>query len=82
VIDITGIRDRHHWNRRSTSLESVIDITGIGDRIGPEYAPSLADVERCVDVGYFMLKMYGDGLAKNLMGFGNPEADIKEIESE
>ncbi len=43
--------------------------------------PSLADVERCVDVGYFMLKMYGDGLAKNLMGFGNPEADIKEIES-
>lgn len=42
--------------------------------------PSLMDVERCVDVGFFMLQRYGDGLVKNLMGYGNPEADIKAIE--
>lgn len=45
-----------------------------------EGVPSLADVERCVDVGSAMFKRYGDGLVKNIMGFGNPEADIKEIE--
>ena len=42
--------------------------------------PSLEDVERCVDVPFFMMQRYGDGLVKNLMGFGNPEADIKQIE--
>jgi len=42
--------------------------------------PNLAEVERCIDIGFFMLQRYGDGLAKNLMGYGNPEADIKAIE--
>lgn len=42
--------------------------------------PSLVDVERCIDIGFIMLQRYGDGLVKNLMGYGNPEADIKAIE--
>ena len=46
----------------------------------PETVPSLKEVEFGVDVGYLMLQRYGDGLAKNLMGFGNPEMDIKAIE--
>lgn len=42
--------------------------------------PSLGDVERCVDMGSLMFKRYGDGLVKNIMGFGNPAADIEAIE--
>lgn len=43
--------------------------------------PAVEDVERIVDVTYFMVQLYGDGLVKNIMGFGNPEQDIEEIES-
>ena len=46
-----------------------------------EGIPSLKDVEFTVDVTFLMLQRYGDGLVKNLMGFGNPEQDIKAIES-
>ena len=42
--------------------------------------PSLTEVEWIVDMPMLMLDKYGDGLAKNLMGFGDPEKDIAEIE--
>lgn len=42
--------------------------------------PSLKDIEISVDMPVFMLQRYGDGLVKNLMGFGNPEQDIAAIE--
>lgn len=42
--------------------------------------PSQEDIERVVDMPVMMLERYGDGLVKNLMGFGDPEADIKAIE--
>lgn len=45
-----------------------------------ETVPSLEDVQRCVTMGFLMFNKYGDALVKNLMGFGSPEADIKEIE--
>lgn len=45
-----------------------------------EGIPSLKDVERIVDMSFLMFQRYGDGLVKNLMGFGNPEEDIKQIE--
>lgn len=46
-----------------------------------ECVPNLKNVETVVDIPMLMLQRYGDGLAKNLMGFGNPAADIQEIES-
>lgn len=46
-----------------------------------EGIPSLKDVEFTVDVTMLMLQRYGDGLIKNLMGFGNPEQDIREIDN-
>ena len=46
-----------------------------------EGIPSLADVEHVVDMPMLMLQRYGDGLVKNLMGFGSPEADIRQIEN-
>lgn len=45
-----------------------------------ENVPDLADVEHTVDMPMLMLQRYGDGLVKNLMGFGDPAADIQEIE--
>ncbi len=42
--------------------------------------PALRDVERVVDMPFLMLQRYGDGLLKNLMGYGFPEEDIKEVE--
>jgi len=45
-----------------------------------EGIPSLRDVEHVVDIPMLMLQRYGDGLVKNIMGFGNPESDIREIE--
>ena len=45
-----------------------------------EGIPSQSDVERIVDVGVLMMERYGDGLVKNLMGFGNPAQDIEEAE--
>ncbi len=44
-----------------------------------ETIPCLKDVERSIDVGFVMFQLYGDGLVKNIMGFGNPEEDIKAI---
>ena len=43
--------------------------------------PSMREVEFIVDLPMLMLQKYGDGLTKNLMGFGDPEKDIAEIES-
>ena len=42
--------------------------------------PEMDDVERVVDLPMHMMQRYGDGLAKNMVGYGNPEADIREIE--
>ena len=42
--------------------------------------PSQADIERSVDMSFIMMDRYGDGLVKNMMGFGNPEQDIQEVE--
>lgn len=44
--------------------------------------PGLKDVERAVDTSLLMLDHYGDGLIKNMMGYGNPEADIRAIEND
>ena len=41
----------------------------------------MKDVEFAVDCGMLMLQRYGDGLFKNIMGFGNPAKDIAEIEN-
>lgn len=45
-----------------------------------EGMPSMSDIEFVVDLPMMMLQRYGDGLVKNLMGFGTPEADIRAIE--
>jgi len=42
--------------------------------------PDLRDVESSVDLPYLMLERYGNGLLKNIMGFGDPENDIAAIE--
>ena len=44
------------------------------------FIPPDKDIERYIDIGFLMFNKYGDGLVKNLMGFGNPENDIKEAE--
>ncbi len=44
-----------------------------------EGVPPIKDVERVVDMGFLMFQRFGDGLIKNLMGFGNPAEDIKAI---
>lgn len=46
-----------------------------------EGVPSLKDVELVVDVPMLMLQRYGDGLVKNIMGFGDPEKDIAAAEA-
>lgn len=43
--------------------------------------PSQADIEHVVDIPILMMQRYGDGLVKNMMGFGNPAADIEEAEA-
>lgn len=45
-----------------------------------EGVPSMRDIERVVDLPMLMLQRYGDGLAKNIMGFGDPAQDIADIE--
>ena len=47
-----------------------------------EGMPSLAEVEFIVDMTFMMMRRYGDGLLKNMMGFGDPEKDIAEIENQ
>lgn len=44
-----------------------------------ETIPSMEDVQRCVLIGFQMFNVFGDGLLRNLMGFGDPEADIKAV---
>lgn len=44
-----------------------------------ETIPSLYDVARCICLSYKMFEQYGDALVKTLMGYGDPEADIKAI---
>ncbi len=45
-----------------------------------EGVPCIKDVERVIVVGFLMFQRFGDGLVKNLMGFGNPAEDIKAIQ--
>lgn len=42
--------------------------------------PELSVIERVIDIPFLMLQRYGDGLAKNIMGYGDPESDISKIE--
>ncbi len=42
--------------------------------------PTLSDVEFTVDVTFLMMRRYGNGLAKAVMGFGSPEQDVAEAE--
>lgn len=42
--------------------------------------PDPKDVEHVVDLPFLMMHRYGNGLAKAIMGFGNPEQDIAEAE--
>lgn len=46
-----------------------------------EGIPSLKDIEFAVDVTFIMMDRYGNGLAKNIMGFGDPAKDIAEAEN-
>lgn len=39
-------------------------------------------MELSVDLSFLMMKRYGNGLAKALMGFGEPEKDIAEAEKD
>lgn len=42
--------------------------------------PTHANVERVVDIPFLMFQKYGDGLVKVLMGYGDPEQEIRLIE--
>ena len=44
--------------------------------------PDIKEVELSVDLSFLMMKRYGNGLAKALMGFGEPEKDIAEAEKD
>lgn len=46
-----------------------------------EALPDMQDVEHIVDLSFFMMQQYGDGLIKSLMGFGDPERDIEAAEA-
>lgn len=45
-----------------------------------ETIPSLSEVEFTTDICFLMFKKYGDGLAKNLFGFGDPARDYDAAE--
>ena len=47
-----------------------------------EGTPSLRDVDRTIAIPFLMMNRYGDGLVKNLMGYGNPEEDLAAILSQ
>lgn len=49
--------------------------------VAKEGVPSITDIERVVDTPFVMMRKYGDGLVKSLMGFGDPERDIEDAES-
>ena len=42
-----------------------------------EGMPSLRDVDRTIALPILMMNRYGDGLVKNLMGYGDPAADVE-----
>ena len=42
--------------------------------------PCIKDVERVIDISFLMMQRFGDGLVKNLMGYGEPAEDIKAIQ--
>lgn len=41
--------------------------------------PSMQDVKKVIAFPVVAMERYGDGLLKNILGFGNPAEDIKEI---
>lgn len=43
-----------------------------------EGEPSLQDLDRVIRTPLNMLDWFGNGLIKNLMGFGDPKADVEE----
>lgn len=47
-----------------------------------ETVPTVKEVDRVIVIPMLMLQKYGDGLVKNMLGYGNPEADIAEIENQ
>ena len=47
-----------------------------------DMVPSQEDIEFSNDVCFMMFQQYGDGLVKNMMGFGDPEKDIQEAEAD
>ena len=49
--------------------------------VAKEGVPSIKDIERVVDTPFLMMRKYGDGLVKSLMGFGDPERDVEDAES-
>ena len=42
--------------------------------------PAMEDIEHACDICFLMFRRYGNGLVKNLMGFGSPEEDIRDCE--
>lgn len=42
--------------------------------------PSSEDIVRYIFIGFYVMQRYGGGLVKSLMGFGEPEKDIAELE--
>ncbi len=46
-----------------------------------ESVPSQKEIEFTNDVCFLMFKKYGDGLIKNIMGFGDPETDYEAAEA-
>ena len=61
------------------SADCVTGLNEIGQISVNNISGSPQDVERVVDMGFLMFQRFGDGLIKNLMGFGNPAEDIKAI---
>lgn len=47
-----------------------------------QHVPDIREVEVSVDLSFMMMKRYGNGLAKAIMGFGEPEKDIAEAEKD
>lgn len=43
--------------------------------------PGMDDVEKEIDLGFLMMDRYGSGLAKLVMGYGEPEELIEECNS-
>ena len=42
--------------------------------------PSFEEIDYINRIGLFKFRDYGDGMVKNIMGYGNPEEDIRAIE--